>query len=151
MTHTLYQSAASVKPWKDAPSSSFSASKLAEDISYVHASLLQWLHPNELLSSTRHKPVLNLLAETFNFICRLVVTDIVVADSVILAGSKISFWIKVAKKLNSLCDFNGLMSVVSALNNASIVRLKRVSLLLNSVKHFGHSCAVSLLLGVYAY
>ena len=96
--------------------------EIAEQLSLIDENFFRQIHLNEL--SSKNKPNISQLIEFFNSISSQIIYECLQGNSVEKSGESITYFIHLAKELYKINNYDILMSVMAALNNSIINRLK---------------------------
>ncbi|KAJ9083177.1 hypothetical protein DSO57_1037325 [Entomophthora muscae] len=113
--------------------SMFPPSLVAYQLTRIESTLFHNIPPEALTTHSHRTPHPRVVASTdfFNYLTRIIEMSILNSGESEERALTIKFWIKVASSLESLCNFQTLQAVVSALATPPIQRLKRTWRLLS--------------------
>jgi len=106
--------------------------QLAEQLTYVHHTLLSVIPAREFLDTAWMKDEKDVIApnilrviNNFNLTSRLIASDILSKQSASLRSSTIEKWAAVADVCRCMHNFNGLLAVITAFTSSAVYRLKK--------------------------
>ena len=131
--------------------------ELARNLTFLETMYFSKISITELMNKRFEKPDrspnLSSTIERFNAVTSWVATTIVMAPSVSKRVDVIARFIDLAKALEGLNNYSGVIQIVSALQNVSISRLKQTWALVppRSVKLFEELCPYANPEGIYSF
>ncbi|XP_065059652.1 ras-specific guanine nucleotide-releasing factor 2-like isoform X2 [Rhopilema esculentum] len=110
----------------------FSTLQLAEQLTYIHHTLLSIIPAREFLDTAWMKddkdvaaPNILRVINNFNMTSRLIASDILSKQSASLRAGAIEKWAVVADVCRCMHNFNGLLAVITSFTSSAVYRLKK--------------------------